>query len=93
MSNYRGSALEVLTVAFAGVSLVIVALRAVARHRIARVFEATDILLPISLVSRSVAKAAEPKANSFAGLSPRPECPRSYCIIGRPRKAHRGLDR
>ncbi|KIV96761.1 hypothetical protein PV10_00582 [Exophiala mesophila] len=50
MSNYRGSALEVLTVAFAGVSLVIVALRAVARHRIAQVFEATDILLPISLV-------------------------------------------
>lgn len=52
MSEYRGSLLEILTIALAGVSLVIVILRAVARHRIARVCESTDILLPLALVSQ-----------------------------------------
>jgi hypothetical protein len=48
--EYRGSLLEILTIALAGVSLVLVVVRGIARHRIARVFEATDILLPIALV-------------------------------------------
>lgn len=50
MSDYRGSVLEILTIALAGISLVVVVLRGVARHRIARVFEPTDILLPLALV-------------------------------------------
>jgi hypothetical protein len=56
MSNYRGSLLEILTIALAGISLVVVVLRGVARHRIARVFESTDILLPLALVSQDLVK-------------------------------------
>lgn len=52
MSDHRGSLLEILTVALAGVSLLVVLLRAVARHRIARVCEPSDLLLPLALVSQ-----------------------------------------
>jgi hypothetical protein len=54
MSDYRGSLLEILTIALAGVSVVVVILRAVARHRIARVCEVTDILLPLALVCQGL---------------------------------------
>jgi len=50
MSEYRATVLEILTIALAGISLVIVALRGVARYRIARVCDSTDILLPLALV-------------------------------------------
>lgn len=54
MAEYRGSLLEILTVALAGVSLVVVVLRGIARYRIAKVFDSTDILLPLSLVSQNL---------------------------------------
>jgi len=49
--QYHGSILEILTIVLACVSVLVVTVRGVARHRISRIVESTDILLPIALVS------------------------------------------
>lgn len=49
--QYHGSVLEILTIVLACVSVLVVTVRGVARHRISRIVESTDILLPVALVS------------------------------------------
>ncbi|KAL6252476.1 hypothetical protein RBB50_000195 [Rhinocladiella similis] len=48
--QYHGSVLEILTIVLACVSVLVVTVRGVARHRISRIVESTDILLPVALV-------------------------------------------
>ena len=52
--QYNGSLLEILTIVLASVSVLVVAVRGVAKHRISKAVESTDILLPLALVSRSL---------------------------------------
>ncbi|KIX07615.1 uncharacterized protein Z518_02268 [Rhinocladiella mackenziei CBS 650.93] len=50
MSDYNGATLEILTVVLAIVSFLVVLARGIARHRISRAIESTDMLLPLALV-------------------------------------------
>jgi hypothetical protein len=52
--QYNGSLLEILTIVLASVSVLVVAVRGVAKHRISKAVESTDVLLPLALVSRSL---------------------------------------
>ena len=51
MSEYNGRYLEIITLALAGVSLLVVLIRGVTRYRTSRVVESPDVLLPVALVS------------------------------------------
>ncbi|EXJ85848.1 hypothetical protein A1O1_06217 [Capronia coronata CBS 617.96] len=50
MNAYNGSSLEIVTVVLIAVSFVVVLVRGVARYRISRVAEPSDVLLPLTLV-------------------------------------------
>ncbi|KAL2393610.1 hypothetical protein ABEF93_004084 [Exophiala dermatitidis] len=50
MNARNGSSLEILTLALVGISFVVVLVRGLARSRISRVVELSDILLPLTLV-------------------------------------------
>jgi hypothetical protein len=52
--QYNGSLLEILTIVLASVSILVVAVRGVVKHRISKAVESTDVLLPLALVSRSL---------------------------------------
>ncbi|KAK5571655.1 hypothetical protein LTR43_002438 [Exophiala xenobiotica] len=48
--QYNGSLLEILTIVLASISVLVVAVRGVAKHRISKAVESTDVLLPLALV-------------------------------------------
>lgn len=54
MNAYNGSSLEILTLVLVGISFLVVLVRGVARHRIGRVVELSDVLLPLTLVGSFV---------------------------------------
>lgn len=77
-SEYKGASLETLTVVLAVISFLIVLVRGVARQRISRIVESTDILLPIALVSRFISRERDVLGSNSAGHC---HCSKHLCTI------------